>query len=84
MPRGKSTIPGARHCPIVLPKGLVQLHAAPLALGKVCLPHVPHHASLRPANLLAHRQTQVQRMQWAEAETGTSHLSLPVCKGQGR
>lgn len=64
--QGKPTIPGARHCPIVLPKGLVQFHTTPLALGKVCLPHIPHHASLRPANLVAHRETQVQRMQWEE------------------
>lgn len=51
LPSSLPTIPGARHCPIILPKGLVQLHATPLALGKVCLPDVPYHTSLRPTNL---------------------------------
>lgn len=66
--QGKSTVPGACHRPVILPKGLVQLHATPLALGEVCLPHVPHHTSLCPANLLAQRETQVQKMQRAQAE----------------
>lgn len=49
--------PGAGHRAVVLAQGLVQLHAAPLPLGEVCLSNVAHRAHLGPAHLRGHTRT---------------------------
>lgn len=52
--------PGPSHGSVVLPQRLVQLHAAPLALGKVRLAHVAHHAGLRAAHLSREKESARQ------------------------
>lgn len=68
------TVPGACHGPVVLPKGLIQLHTTPLAFSKVRLPDISYHASLRPTDLLAHGERQVQRMQGTQVEPGRGQM----------
>lgn len=56
----RADLPGARHRSVILPKGFIQLHSAPLSLGEVCLPQKPNHSCLCTTHLHEKRKHKLE------------------------
>lgn len=70
-----SNLPCPGDGPVILPEGLIELHATPLPLGKVRLPKEPDHAGLGATDLEEEN---------AQMNTWTSLHSLSLCASDQR